>query len=128
MRAARCLGVRTRRRDRKSARNAWILALRKSRLVVETDLAGRKKRGGKCAGRGTAGVGHMFAGKEKKWGPGVSAPSTLRAPYARRRRRWATRSPFSLFSFSPLSFSPSFPFFLPFFLSLYTLNANKPRE
>ena len=120
MRAARCLGVRTRRRDRKSARNAWILALRKSRLVVETDLAGRKKRGGKCAGKGYSRCRAHVCGEGKKMGTrSVCAEHTAGPVCSSSKTMGDEVAVQSLFLFPPFLFS-FLSFLSPFFsFSIY---------
>lgn len=109
------------------------LALRKSRLVVETDFAGRKKRDGKCAGRvqQVPGTCSHARGREKKWGAqrvsGAPYGSRCgpRIPRRRRRRRRGRHS--ASFPF-PLVFSfLSFTFFL-FFLYIRLAQTNRANE
>lgn len=120
-----------RRRGRRNRQETLELALRKSRLVAETDLAGRKKRDGKCAGRvqQVPGTCSRARGRRKKMG----GPECLRRArcgprmHTRRRRRRDRHSvsfPFPL-AFSFLSFLSTF---LSSFLSLYMPSTNKPRE
>lgn len=112
--------------EKRNRQETLELALRKSRLVVETDLAGRKKRDGKCAGRVQQVPGICSRGRKKN-----GDPECLR------RVRCGPRIPAvedggdevavpSLFLFPSLS--PSSPFFLPFFLYIRLAQINRANE
>jgi len=109
--------------ERRNRQETLELALRKSRLVVETDFAGRKKRDGKCAGRVQQVPGTCSRGR-KKWGPGVSARCGPRMfAVEDGGDEAALPSPF-LFP----SLSSSSPFFLLFFHYIRLAQINRANE
>lgn len=115
--------------ERRNQQETLELALRKSRLVVETDLAGRKKRDGKCAGRVQQVSGTCLRGRKKMGTRSVCAEHAA-GPVCSSSKTVATRSPFSLFSFSPFLFSflSFLSFFLSFFLYIRLIQTNRANE